>query len=34
MEDLIKKIKEGFESQDIYYLKGKDKDNNDLPVGI
>ena len=30
MEDLVKKIKEGFESQDIYYLKGKDKDNNDL----
>ena len=30
MQDLVKKIKEGFESQDIYYLKGKDKDNNDL----
>ena len=30
MKDLIKKIKEGFENQDIYYLKGKDKDNNEL----
>ena len=30
MEDLVKKIKQDFESQDIYYLKGKDKDNNEL----
>ena len=30
MQHLIKKIKQDFESQDIYYLKGKDKDNNEL----
>ena len=30
MQDLIKDIEDGVCSQDIYYLKGYDKDNNEL----
>ena len=30
MQDLIKNLEDGFVNQDIYYLKGYDKDNNEL----